>query len=91
MKRFLSLRRNTICGDSGECGIMENAFESLDLNTLKQLYEKEAGTLRTALINGASWDEMRLQRIKVTELAIELHRKRQGTEHPAGNDHRNRK
>jgi hypothetical protein len=67
---------------------MDNALANLDLKTLRDMYEKESGVLRTALINGSSWEEMREQRLRVTEISIAMHRKRQGGGHPAGNDHR---
>ena len=47
----------------------------MDLTTLKTTYEKEAAALRTALINGASWEDVKEQRLRVTQLAIEVHRK----------------
>ena len=67
---------------------MENTPGSLDLDALSQMYEMEADKLRMALINGASWDDMREQRHVVTELAIAIHRQRKSDGHPAGNDHR---
>jgi hypothetical protein len=55
---------------------MERSLCSLDLNTLKSMYEREAMKLRTALINGARWDELVELRYSVTELAIAMHQKR---------------
>ena len=54
---------------------MESNLEHVDLTTLKTTYEREAAALSTALINGASWDDVKEQRIRVTHLAIEVHRK----------------
>lgn len=54
---------------------MERKLCSLDLATLRELYERESEALHLALIGGASWDETRQQRIDVTEIAIELHKK----------------
>jgi hypothetical protein len=62
---------------------MEQTLWSLDLDTLKLLYDKEAAALRTALINGASWEDVKEQRKIVTDLAITLHKKRMGFPNPA--------
>lgn len=62
---------------------MDKFLAGLDLETLKILYEKEAAQLRNALINGAQWDEVREQRLKVTELSIVIHQKRNSNSNPA--------
>ena len=56
---------------------------SYDLPILKLMYEKEAEQLQKSLLNGASWDEVREQRKKVTDLAIALHKKRFAASNPA--------
>ena len=63
---------------------------SLDLNTLKALYEAEAAALQDSLLNGTSWEEARDQRQAVTELAIAIHNKRFNTHPAAGGDMRNK-
>ena len=55
---------------------MDRNLCSLDLNTLKSLYEKASSELSDALLNGVEWKETREKRQKVTDLAIEIHKKR---------------
>ena len=55
---------------------MQMKWSELDIPTLKGIYEKEAADLKAALISGSSWEELREQRQKVTDLAIALHKKR---------------
>lgn len=62
---------------------MDKFLAGLDLETLKILYEKEAAQLRNSLINGATWDEVRDQRQKVTNLSIAIHQKRNSPSNPA--------
>jgi hypothetical protein len=65
---------------------MERNLCSFDLSALKELYNKEAEILQVALLDGASWEDMKDQRLIVTELAIALHKKIQGsTGNPAEN------
>jgi hypothetical protein len=51
-------------------------LSGLDLDTLKAMYEKEEMNLKTKLLNGALWEEVKEQRKTVTELSIALHRKK---------------
>lgn len=70
---------------------MDTKWNELDIPTLRSLYEAESGRLKTALINGAAWDDTFELRQRVTDLAIALHRKRfYTTRHPAANDSRSR-
>jgi hypothetical protein len=55
---------------------MNRNLSSLDLLTLKAMYEAEAEKLSSALLNGATWEETREQRKEVTELSIALHKMR---------------
>ena len=48
-------------------------FSHHDLDSLKVLFEKENEELKARLLNGASWEEVKDQRLRVTELAIALH------------------
>ncbi len=50
-------------------------LSSLDLSTLKVMYQKEEEELKTKLLNGALWHEVKEQRKRVTELSIALHNK----------------
>ena len=50
-------------------------FYHHDLESLKVLYEKENEELKKRLLNGALWEEVKNQRLRVTELAIALHNK----------------
>lgn len=56
---------------------MDRNLWSLDIEALKFLYEREASSLRSALIKGQKWEDLRDQRVRVTELAIALHKKMQ--------------
>ena len=66
---------------------MERNLCSLDLNTLKALYEQEAAQLQDALLKGVSWEGAKNQRQAVTELAIAIHKKR-FDQNPAESDTR---
>lgn len=55
---------------------MDKSLCSLDLDTLRELYEKETSELKAALLRGVDWDEVRDQRHKVTDLAIAIHKKK---------------
>ena len=69
--------RNSLCGKLNEQKVvMDKNLSSLDLNTLKGMYEKESGELKAALLRGAGWDDLREQRHRVTDLAIAIHKKR---------------
>lgn len=63
--------------------LMDKNLCGLDVNLVKTIYEKEAITLKNALLNGASWEEVKDQRRKVTELAIALHKLRHSSGNPA--------
>ena len=54
---------------------MEFDFSHHDLESLKTLYEKESEELRTRLLSGALWEEVKDQRLRVTELSIALYSK----------------
>ena len=62
---------------------MEKNLWGLDLNMLKIMYDNEASILKNALLNGASWEEVKDQRRKVTELAIAVHKLRYRSGNPA--------
>ena len=70
---------------------MEMNWSELDLDALRDAYETEASRLKTSLLNGASWEEMKDQRKKVTELAIALHKKINTSANPAESVDRNEK
>ena len=56
---------------------MENDLTSLNLQELSELYEKANEELRQSLINGQSWKEVKAKRDVVTDIAKELHRKKE--------------
>ena len=64
---------------------MDRNLLSLDLNTLKGMYEQEAEGLNEALLKGVSWNQLRDQRKTVTELSIALQAKRTGSAPPTNN------
>lgn len=62
---------------------MEMNWSELDVDALRDAYEKESARLKASLISGSSWEEMKDQRKKVTELAIALHKKINTSGNPA--------
>ena len=56
---------------------MENDLSGLNLQELSELYEKANEELRQSLINGLSWKEVKAKRDVVTDIAKELHRKKE--------------
>jgi hypothetical protein len=56
---------------------MEHDLTRLNLQELSELYEKANEELRQSLINGQSWKEVKAKRDVVTDIAKELHRKKQ--------------
>ena len=63
----------------------------MDLVALKNSYEKELANLKALLLSGSSWEEMKDQRKKVTELAIALHKKINTSGNPAESADRSEK
>ena len=59
---------------------MEIDLTSLNLQELSELYEKANEELRQSLINGFSWKEVKAKRDIVTEIAKELHRKKEAVD-----------
>jgi len=62
---------------------MSSKLWELDLSVLRSMYEKEKSDLNRALLNGASWEEMKDQRRLVTELSIALHKRMMRDSNPA--------
>jgi len=60
-------------------------FYHHDLDSLKALYKRENEELKSKLLNGALWEEVKDQRLRVTELSIALANKLQSdlTNNPA--------
>jgi len=55
---------------------MEIDLNNLSLTELENLHSKVSGSLETALLSGASWEEVQSQRKIVTELAVLIHKRR---------------
>ena len=53
---------------------MDFDFSYHDLESLKVLLEKESEELKAKLLSGASWEEVKSQRLRVTELSIALYK-----------------
>lgn len=70
---------------------MELNWSEMDVDALRLAYEEEASKLKAALLNGASWEEMKDQRKAVTELAIALHKKINTSGNPAESADRSEK
>ena len=54
---------------------MENNLNNIDLEALKRMHQTAVFKLQTALLNGASWDEVQEQRELLIELAVAIHKK----------------
>lgn len=66
-------------------------WSELDVDSLRNAYETEAAKLKSSLLNGASWDDLKDQRKKVTDLAIALHKKVNTASNPAESADRSEK
>ena len=58
---------------------MDTSWNDMDVDTIRSLYEQESSNLKAALLQGISWNDLKDQRQKVTELSIILHKKTHGT------------
>jgi hypothetical protein len=54
---------------------MDTNLNNIDLDSLKRMHESTSFRLQTALLNGASWDEVQEQRELLIELAVAIHKK----------------
>lgn len=70
---------------------MKMQWNDFDADTLKTIYEKESANLKTALIGGTAWNDLKEQRQKVTELSIALHKKIYSSPNPAESTDRTQK
>jgi hypothetical protein len=66
-------------------------WSELDVDELKNVYERESAKLKASLLNGSSWEELKDQRQKVTELAVALHKKINSSSNPAESTDRSEK
>lgn len=66
-------------------------WNELDVNELRETYEKESAKLKASLLSGTSWEDLKGQRQKVTELAIALHKKINTSSNPAESMDRSQK
>ena len=55
---------------------MDRDFYQMDLDKLQAIYQNEVNYLKTELLKGSTWESMKEQKNKVTELAIIIHKKR---------------
>lgn len=55
---------------------MEINLKELETEELKMLYSKTENELQTALLNGASWEEVKAKRDLVTNISIILHKRK---------------
>ena len=62
---------------------MDMNWGEMDVEALREIYDKESAKLKTSLLSGSSWDDMKDQRKTVTELAIALHKKMHTSSNPA--------
>lgn len=70
---------------------MQTNWNELGVDELRDTYEKESAKLKASLLNGTSWEELKEQRLKVTELAIALHKKINTSSNPAESTDRSEK
>lgn len=76
---------------ANEREVMEINGTEMDLGSLKNSYDKELANLKALLLSGSSWEDMKDQRKKVTELAIALHKKINTSSNPAESADRSEK
>jgi hypothetical protein len=62
---------------------MEMEWNEFDVDSLKAMYDQEAAALKSALLKGTSWNDLKEQRQIVTELSIALHKKIHSSSNPA--------
>jgi hypothetical protein len=55
---------------------MNRELHELEIDKLQAMYQAETNHLNTELLAGASWESLREQKVRVTELAIILHKKK---------------
>ena len=55
---------------------MKIDYSALPLEQLERMYQDADAKLRQALLNGASWEEAKAQRDVVTEIAVQLHKRK---------------
>ena len=53
---------------------MNSKINSHDLSVLLDLYNKEIDTLKSKLLNGIPWEELKTTRKNITWLAITIHK-----------------
>lgn len=70
---------------------MESNWSELGEDELRDAFEKESAKLKASLISGSSWEDLKDQRQKVTELAIALHKKINASSNPAESTDRSEK
>ena len=54
---------------------MQHDLTGKDYQSLLSLYNHEIDTLKEKLLNGESWDSLKVQRRNITELAVALQKK----------------
>lgn len=55
---------------------MDRDFHQMDLDKLQAIYQNEVNYLKAELLKGSTWESLKEQKNKVTELAIIIHKKR---------------
>lgn len=70
---------------------MKSNWSELGEDELRDAFEKESAKLKASLISGSSWEDLKDQRQKVTELAIALHKKINASSNPAESTDRSEK
>ncbi len=56
---------------------MKKNLLQLDLEILKNLYATKESEIESAILSGASWEEVRIQRQTLSDLSLALHHKLQ--------------
>jgi hypothetical protein len=71
---------------------VEDNLQNIDLDALKRMHESAVFKLQTALLNGATWEDVQEQRELLIELAVAIHKKQPTyfLHHPAEAHQRNR-
>lgn len=54
---------------------MESEYAHLSLEQLASLYLRADAELKSALLEGKSWEELREKKVHLTQLALQLHQR----------------
>lgn len=63
------------CSTLDNVNMMYSEYTHLSMEQLASLYLKAEAELKTALLEGKSWEELREKKVYLTQLALQLHQR----------------